>query len=141
MKKILVLVCAMLISVSSFSQTPKQLKKWSLIIDAIAQIESGRNPKVVSKDGMYVGYLQIAPILVRECNRIVGYNKYTYQDRYSKDKSIQMFIDFQEHHNPEGNVEKAIRLWNSGDIKCMERKSKTEAYYQKVISKYGSRES
>lgn len=141
MKKILVLICAMLISVSSFSQTPEQLKKWSLVIDAIAQVESGRNPKVVSKNGTYVGYLQIAPILVRECNRIVGYNKYTYQDRYSKDKSIQMFIDFQEYHNPEGNVEKAIRLWNSGDIKCMERKAKTEAYYQKVISKYGSRES
>ena len=141
MKKILVLICAMLISVSSFSQTPEQLKKWGLVIDAIAQVESGRNPKVVSKDGTYVGYLQIAPILVRECNRIVGYNKYTYQDRYNKDKSIQMFIDFQEYHNPEGNVEKAIRLWNSGDIKCMERKSKTEAYYQKVISKYGSRES
>ena len=141
MKKILVLICAMLISVSSFSQTPEQLKKWSLVIDAIAQVESGRNPKVVSKDGTYVGYLQIAPILVKECNRIVGYNKYTYQDRYSKDKSIQMFIDFQEYHNPEGDVEKAIRLWNSGDIKCMERKSKTEAYYQKVISKYGSRES
>ena len=33
-------------------------------------------------------------------------------------------------------MEKAIRLWNSGDKNCMKNKSKTEAYYRRVMSKY-----
>lgn len=136
MKKILLFLVTVLITVALNAQTKQQLKKWIPVINAIAQVESGGNPKAVSKSGTYVGLLQIAPICVRECNRIVGKNKFTYNDRYSKEKSIEMFIVFQEYHNPEGNMEKAIRLWNSGDKNCMKNKSKTEAYYRRVLSKY-----
>lgn len=136
MKKILLFLVAVLITVALNAQTKQQLKKWMPVINAIAQVESGGNPKAVSKSGTYVGLLQIAPICVRECNRIVGKNKFTYNDRHSKEKSIEMFIVFQEYHNPEGNMEKAIRLWNSGDKNCMKNKGKTEAYYRRVISKY-----
>lgn len=136
MKKILLFLVAVLITVALNAQTKQQLKKWMPVINAIAQVESGGNPKAVSKSGTYVGLLQIAPICVRECNRIVGKNKFTYNDRYNKEKSIEMFIVFQEHHNPEGNMEKAIRLWNSGDKNCMKNKSKTEAYYRRIMSKY-----
>ena len=136
MKKILLFLVAVTLTVALNAQTKQQLKKWMPIINAIAQVESGGNPKAVSKSGTYVGLLQIAPICVRECNRIVGKNKFTYNDRYSKEKSIEMFIVFQEYHNPEGNMEKAIRLWNSGDKNCMKNKSKTEAYYRRVMSKY-----
>lgn len=101
-------------------------------------VESEGNPKRVSRNGLYVGYLQISEILVRECNRIAGYKKYTYADRYDKQKSINMFIDYQEFHNKTGNMEKAIRLWNSGDVNCMMRKARTEGYYKKVMSKYTS---
>lgn len=136
MKKILLFLVAVTLTVALNAQTKQQLKKWMPVINAIAQVESGGNPKAVSKSGTYVGLLQIAPICVRECNRIVGKNKFTYNDRYSKEKSIEMFIVFQEYHNPEGNMEKAIRLWNSGDKNCMKNKSKTEAYYRRVMSKY-----
>lgn len=136
MKKILLFLVAVLITVALNAQTKQQLKKWMPVINAIAQVESGGNPKAVSKSGTYVGLLQIAPICVSECNRIVGKNKFTYNDRYSKEKSIEMFIVFQEYHNPEGNMEKAIRLWNSGDKNCMKNKSRTEAYYRRVMSKY-----
>ncbi len=136
MKKILLFLVAVTLTVALNAQTKQQLKKWMPIINAIAQVESGGNPKAVSKSGTYVGLLQIAPICVRECNRIVGKNKFTYNDRHSKEKSIEMFIVFQEYHNPEGNMEKAIRLWNSGDKNCMKNKSKTEAYYRRVMSKY-----
>ena len=122
MKKILLFLVTVLITVALNAQTKQQLKKWMPVINAIAQVESGGNPKAVSKSGTYVGLLQIAPICVRECNRIVGKNKFTYNDRYSKEKSIEMFIVFQEYHNPEGNMEKAIRLWNSGDKNCMKNK-------------------
>lgn len=111
-------------------------KKWGTLITAIAQVESEGRADVVSKCGRYVGYLQISKILVRQCNQIVGYNKYTYSDRLNKEKSKQMFVDFQEHFNPEGNMEKAIRLWNSGDLNCMKRKAATDGYYRRVMDKY-----
>ena len=136
MKKLLIFVLSLTLSLSIKAQTEQQLKKWMPVINAIAQVESGGNPKAVSRSGTYVGLLQMAPICVAECNRIVGHKKFTNQDRYSKEKSIEMFIVFQEHHNPEGDMEKAIRLWNSGDRNCMQHKSRTEGYYRKVMSKY-----
>ena len=141
MKKILLFLVAVTLTVALNAQTEQQLKKWMPVINAIAQVESGGNPKAVSRSGTYVGLLQMAPICVRECNRIVGKNKFTYNDRLSREKSIEMFIIFQEHHNPEGNMEKAIRLWNSGDKNCMKNKNRTEGYYRKVMSKYVTNES
>lgn len=138
MKKLLVLVL-MTISLGAVAQKAPKVdlqKKWGPVINAIAMVESQGQPNVVSKNGLYVGYLQISEILVRECNRIVGYKKYTYADRYDKQKSMDMFIDYQEHYNPDGNMERAIRLWNSGDLKCMTRKARTEGYYQRVMKKY-----
>lgn len=140
MKKLLVLML-MTISAAAFSKTNAGIdphKKWGAVIQAIAMVESECNPKRVSRNGLYVGYLQISEILVRECNRIAGYKKYTYADRYDKQKSIDMFIDYQESHNPEGDMEKAIRLWNSGDRICMKRKARTEGYYRRVMSQYAS---
>lgn len=128
---------SMTMTAQSKSQADLQ-KKWGAVIEAIAMVESEGNPKRVSRNGLYVGYLQISEILVRECNRIAGYKKYTYADRYDKQKSINMFIDYQEFHNKTGNMEKAIRLWNSGDVNCMVRKARTEGYYKKVMSKYTS---
>ncbi len=128
---------SMTMTAQSKSQADLQ-KKWGAVIEAIAMVESEGNPKRVSRNGLYVGYLQISEILVRECNRIAGYKKYTYADRYDKQKSINMFIDYQEFHNKTGNMEKAIRLWNSGDVNCMMRKARTEGYYKKVMSKYTS---
>ena len=140
MKKLLVLAL-MAVSMTMTAQSKSQAdlqKKWGAVIEAIAMVESEGNPKRVSRNGLYVGYLQLSEILVRECNRIAGYKKYTYADRYDKQKSINMFIDYQEFHNKTGNMEKAIRLWNSGDVNCMMRKARTEGYYKKVMSKYTS---
>ena len=140
MKKLLVLAL-MAVSMTMTAQSKSQAdlqKKWGAVIEAIAMVESEGNPKRVSRNGLYVGYLQISEILVRECNRIAGYKKYTYADRYDKQKSIDMFIDYQEHHNPEGDMEKAIRLWNSGDKNCMKRKARTEGYYKRVMSQFAS---
>ena len=138
MKKLLVLALMTISLVATAKSAPEVTlqKKWGAVIEAIAMVESECQPHRVSKNGLYVGYLQISEILVRECNRIVGYKKYTYADRYDKQKSIDMFIDYQEYYNPDGNMERAIRLWNSGDLKCMSRKMRTEGYYKRVMSKY-----
>lgn len=137
MKKFM-LTCLMTLTVALTlsAATVDPEKKWAAVISAIAQVESEGNPKRVSKCGRYVGYLQISKILVRECNQILGKQAFTYEDRYDKQKSIDMFIVFQEHFNKEGNMEKAIRLWNSGDPNCMNRKRPTEGYYRRVMAKF-----
>ena len=49
-----------------------------------------------------------------------------------------MYIDYQEHYNHAGNMDRAIRLWNSGDLRCMSRKARTNGYYKRVMKNYTS---
>ena len=103
-------------------------------MDAIILVESEGNPRAVS--GNSVGAMQITPIFVKECNNILknlkSNKRYTLDDRYSVEKSKEMFLLIQKYYNPENNVEKAIRSWNGGvkySIKA------TEKYYRKVLAK------
>ncbi len=103
-------------------------------MDAIILVESEGNPKAVS--GNSVGAMQITPILVKECNNVLEKQKskkrYTMNDRYSVEKSKEMFLLIQKYFNPENNVEKAIRSWNGG-VKYSVKA--TEKYYRKVLAK------
>ena len=103
-------------------------------MDAIILVESEGNPKAVS--GNSVGAMQITPILVRECNNILEKQKskkrYTMDDRYSVEKSKEMFLLIQKYFNPENSVEKAIRSWNGG-VKYSVKA--TNKYYRKVLAK------
>jgi hypothetical protein len=136
MRKFLVFFVMTFVSLLASAQEVDLEKKWGAVVKAIAQVESEERPDQVSSNGLYVGYLQMSKILVRQCNQILGTQAYTYNDRYDKQKSIEMFIVFQEHFNKEGNMEKAIRLWCSGDLKCMNRKRATNGYYRRVMRKY-----
>lgn len=83
------------------------------LIKAIMYVESRGNTKAhnISEDA--VGCLQIRPIMLREVNRLLGYNKYKLTDRWSKAKSIEMFNVIKEHTtNP--TDEKLARNWNGG---------------------------
>jgi hypothetical protein len=127
-----VLLLSFIIAASAAAQEIQY--NWMPIINAIAYIESGFDEKIVSKSGTYVGYLQIGPSMVTECNSILkakGINKrYTLEDRKDKGKSIEMFILVQEKYNPEHNVEKAIRLWNGGPGYSVKT---TTGYYNRVM--------
>ena len=107
---------------------------WNPVMDAIIQVESEGNPRAVS--GNSVGVMQITPVLVKECNNILQKQKsnkrYTLDDRYSVEKSKEMFLLIQKYFNPENNVEKAIRSWNGG-IKYSVKA--TNKYYQKVLAR------
>lgn len=107
---------------------------WNPVMDAIIKVESEGNPKAVS--GNSVGAMQITPILVRECNNILEKQKskkrYTMDDRYSVEKSKEMFLLIQKYFNPENSVEKAIRSWNGG-VKYSVKA--TNKYYRKVLAK------
>ena len=124
MRKILVMT-ALALSLSA------QARDWGRVLKAISYVESKNNPKAVSGD--QVGLLQIRPILVRDCNRILelrgSSRRYSMKDRYSASKSREMFIIYQSYYNPKGNVERAIRLWNGGSGYTIRG---TQKYYNKV---------
>ena len=107
---------------------------WNPVMDAIIQVESGGDPKAVS--GNSVGAMQITPILVKDCNIILKKRnsklRYTLADRYSLEKSKEMFLLIQSFHNPENSVEKAIRAWNGGPKYSVRA---TNRYYKKVMNK------
>lgn len=129
-KKILTILCLFFaISLPSIANN-----YWDKVINAIVSVESGGN--INARNGNCVGPMQISPVCVRECNNILKRRKsktrFTLQDRYSLEKSKEMFILLQSEHNPEGNIEKAIRSWNGGPKYS---KGKTNRYYRKVLSK------
>ena len=107
---------------------------WNPVMDAIIEVESGGDAKAVS--GNSVGAMQITPILVKDCNNILqkknSKKRYTLADRYSVEKSKEMFLLIQSHYNPANNIEKAIRLWNGGVNYSVRA---TTRYYQKVMRK------
>ena len=83
------------------------------LIDAIIYVESRGNTKAHNIKEDAVGCLQIRPIMLKEVNRLLGYNKYKLADRWSKAKSIEMFNVIKEHTtNP--TDEKLARNWNGG---------------------------
>ena len=139
-KKAVVLMALMLVSMTTFAggRTTKSATTsgfdWNPVMDAIILVESEGNPKAVS--GNSVGAMQITPILVRECNNILEKQKskkrYTMDDRFSVEKSKEMFLLIQKYFNPENNVEKAIRSWNGG-VKYSVKA--TNKYYRKVLAK------
>ena len=84
-------------------------------------------------NGDAVGVLQIRPIMVKELNRKLGYNKWKLSDRRDSLKSVLMFKDFIEIYEIE-NIERASREWNGGPTGM--KKSATYSYYKKAKSYY-----
>lgn len=89
--------------------TPEQ--DWEAFIDAIAWKESRWDVSAVGRN-QDVGYLQITPILVSDVNRILGQERYTLDDRYDPEKSVEMFNIIQNHYNPSRDKATALRVWN-----------------------------
>lgn len=99
---------------------------WDCFISAIVIVESNGKWDAKGKNDD-VGVLQITPILVRDCNRILGREKYTLADRLDSLKSVEMFNVVQKHYNPQRDFHWALKLWNSGA---------PLSYHRKVMDKY-----
>lgn len=108
---------------------------WEPVMAALIKVESNGNPYAVN--GIWVGALQIAPVLVKECNRILqkrgSSKRYTLKDRYSIEKSKEMFVLIQSRYNPNNDISFAIRFWNGGPNYSIKR---TQRYYNKVMRHY-----
>jgi hypothetical protein len=121
MKKLLtlILIC---ISIQSFAPRhniefsyKKPLDYKEKLILAIALKESGGDSLIVNENEDAVGILQLRKIYVQEANRLSP-KKFTYEDRFSKDKSIEIFTVVMNHWCPSYNKDTVAMVHNSGGI-------------------------
>lgn len=83
------------------------------LLRAIEQVESGGNA-CIGDNGQAVGILQIHPVMVEDCNRILGEEKFTLDDRFDAVKSREMFRVYAEHYSKGTSDEVIARRWNGG---------------------------
>ena len=60
------------------------------LLSALKMAESGNRSHAIGDGGKAVGVLQLHKIYVDDANRIIGYAKYKYADRYGIKKSEEM---------------------------------------------------
>lgn len=108
------------------------------LLTALILVESRGNDSAVGDRHLVgneaVGALQIRPIMVREVNRILRIQKsskrYTLKDRFSREKTIEMFLVWKNFHHKDSNHETIARNWNGGPKGYKLRR--TERYWNKV---------
>jgi len=83
------------------------------LLNAVMAVESNFDTMAYNEKENAAGCLQIRPIMVREVNRLLGENKYTLKDRWSKAKSIEMFNVIRSHLKGASD-EQIARTWNGG---------------------------
>ena len=124
--------------VTEVKSSSLELKKSKLdLVNALIQVESNGNDSCIGDRHLIVpsiGCLQIRPIMVREVNRILvilGDNKrYQKSDRYSREKSIEMFLIWKDYHHKDHSDEIIARSWNGGPKGPLRKK--TIHYWYKV---------
>ena len=130
--RLCILFIFVLTSQISASANESYTFNWQHVIDAIIEVVSNGDTR--AKSGNSVGAMQITPILVAECNNILRSRnqkkRYKLSDRFSLQKSKEMFLLMQSQFNQENNVEKAIRAWNGGNNFS---KKRTQRYFEKVM--------
>jgi hypothetical protein len=94
------------------------------LLNTVIQVESGGNPLQINYSEMAVGLLQIREIMLKEVNRLVGYEKYTVKDCLDSLKSIEIYWIVQNYHNPANEIFKGCQVWNGI--------SKKNKYYKKI---------
>lgn len=103
------------------------------LISAIIMVESSGDDNAVGDGGKAVGAFQIWPIMVEDCNRIAGEDRWTNDDRTDRAKSRAMFLTYSRHyakHHSDWSNEGIARRWNGGGRG--HKKAATEKYWAKV---------
>ena len=109
------------------------------IINAIIEVESSNNDSAYNAYEDAVGCLQIRQTMVNDVNRILKRQKsdlrFTYNSRWSRDSSIQMFKIYCKHYNLT-TYEQIARCWNGGPRGI--NNTATVGYWEKVKGKINS---
>jgi len=143
-KKILIVaLCVPMVAAKCPTLKPNQIINLSTIrvktitdkelIKALINVESSNNDNAYRSCEGAAGALQIRRTMVRDVNRILKRQKsnqqYTYEDRWDRQKSIEMFNIYCNHYNLVTPEEKA-RCWNGGPRGL--QKLSTKKYWEKV---------
>lgn len=104
----------------------------SSTINALIFVESSNNDSAYNPGEDAVGCLQIRRTMVRDVNRILGKKIYTYSDRWSRTKSIEMLKIYCNHYNL-NTPEQIARCWNGGPRGLV--KPQTVNYWSRVKNK------
>jgi hypothetical protein len=68
------------------------------LLHALKMVESGCKSDAIGDNGNAVGVLQLHKVHVDDANRIIGYYKYTYNDRYDVRKSEEITLIVLAHY-------------------------------------------
>ncbi len=106
------------------------------LMDAIMEVESSNNDSAYNASEDAVGCLQIRKCMVDDVNRILKRKRityrYSYNDRWSRDKSMQMFDIYCKYYRL-NTAEKIARCWNGGP-RGMQNEM-TVGYWERVMNK------
>jgi len=109
------------------------------LLSAIMFVESSYNDSAYNSYEDAVGCLQIRKTMVNDVNRILRKQKsdlrFTYDDRWLRDRSIKMFSIYCEHYGLT-TAEEIARCWNGGP-RGMQYEM-TANYWKKVKNKLDS---
>lgn len=94
------------------------------VIKTLCLVESDNNDKAIGDNGKAHGILQIHPVMVAECNRLLGRNEFTLKDRLNAKRSKYMatvFLSAQitRYKKYKGTYPDELTLansWNMGNI-------------------------
>lgn len=87
----------------------------SVLILSMMWVESNFNPDSIGENDD-TGILQITPVYVREVNRILGCGRYSLDDAYDIDRSLEMFDILQSYHNPDKDIINTIHYHNKSPL-------------------------
>ncbi len=104
------------------------------LMNAMIQVESRGKDSVIGDNGKAIGILQMHKIAVRSVNKILKKNdidlEYSYDDRYSREKTIEMYWIWRNSKHMDSDYETIARSWNGGPRGP--NKSATLHYWNKV---------
>ena len=104
------------------------------LMNAMIFVESRNKDSVIGDNGKAIGILQMHKIAVRSVNKILKKNdidlEYSYDDRYSRQKTIEMYWIWRNAKHDSSNYETIARSWNGGPRGP--KKTATIHYWNKV---------
>ena len=121
--------------VSMMSVMTVNAKPSDSLINAIIKVESNDNVNAIGDNGKAVGCMQIWKVVVDDVNK-VSKLKYNYNDRFNKEKSIEIFKLYINKYATAKRLgrtptdEDMARIWNGGPNGF--KKAGTNQYWLKV---------
>ena len=106
------------------------------LVHAMIKVESRGNDSAYCAPEKAVGCLQIRPIMLREVNRLLHRSgsdeRFSLTDRWSREKSIEIFDTWRSLSHPNDSDEVIARCWNGGPHGW--KRKATDRYWEKVTA-------